>query len=199
MIPRRSVLAGMALLLGSAGCYGKFGLTKKVYDWNGSLGDKWLVWLVFLLLAFFPVYGLCLFIDALLFNTIEFWTGNNPMAINTVAPDGTEVAITKVEGQPNVARVTTRTPGGETKTVFIEKLGEDAFAVRDEQGKLCTRIRPVGDQVELFVAGAPGEPDVVQMIPKKRLKAMQEQIRAGVSPSAALQQERPLELSLRAG
>ncbi len=157
------------------------------------------MWLVFLVLAFFPVYGLCLFVDAIVFNTIEFWTGDNPMAINTVAPDGTAVAISKVPDQPNVAQVQTRTPSGETKTVFIEKLGDEAFVVRDAQGKLITRIRPVGDDIELFVAGAPGQPDVVQLISKKRMKAMQEHLRTGASPTAALQQHLPDAAALRAG
>lgn len=61
-------------------CYGSFPLVRTIYKFNGSIGDSSkaggiLRSIVMLLLAFFPVYGFSFFIDAILFNTIEFWTG----------------------------------------------------------------------------------------------------------------------------
>ena len=50
------LVATMSLM--SVGCYGSFTLTKKVYNWNGSLGNKWVVELVFLAASVIPVYEL---------------------------------------------------------------------------------------------------------------------------------------------
>lgn len=63
-----------------SGCYGKFVLTKKLYEFNGSLPDKYIrsaaTWVGILL----PVYASVAFLDFVLFNTIEFWSGHNPLA-----------------------------------------------------------------------------------------------------------------------
>lgn len=64
-------------------CIGSFGLTNKCYDWNNSIGDKWINELVFLALNIVPVYEITIFVDAVVLNSIEFWTGNNPVALKT--------------------------------------------------------------------------------------------------------------------
>lgn len=61
-------------------CYGSFKLTKKYYDFNGSMGNKFLNELVFIASAIVPVYEVCVFVDAVVLNTIEFWSGSNPLA-----------------------------------------------------------------------------------------------------------------------
>ena len=63
----------------SAGCFGKFQLTRKVYDINKSVEDKYLRSAVTWLLVIIPVYGLAGFLDFILFNVIEFWSGENPI------------------------------------------------------------------------------------------------------------------------
>ena len=70
----------LAGLLFVNGCYGPFLLTKKVHAWNGQVSDnKWIVEVVFLVCAWLPVYGIATLADAVIFNSVEFWTGNNPM------------------------------------------------------------------------------------------------------------------------
>lgn len=85
------LVASMAIM--SVGCYGSFNLTKKVYDWNGSMEGKWVKELVFLVLNIVPVYGVAVWLDAVILNSIEFWTGKNPMAANITSEDGTTVAF----------------------------------------------------------------------------------------------------------
>jgi len=63
------------------GCYGTFTLTKKIYKWNGSLGDKFVNSLVMWALVIIPVYETVPVIDGVVLNTIEFWTGSNPLAV----------------------------------------------------------------------------------------------------------------------
>ncbi len=76
-----SIALASTLLLSS--CIGSFALTKKCYNWNNSLGDKWINELVFIGLNIIPIYDICLLADAIVFNSIEFWTGDNPVALNT--------------------------------------------------------------------------------------------------------------------
>lgn len=76
-----SISLASTLLLSS--CLGSFKLTNKCYTWNKSIGDKWINELVFIGLNIIPVYDICLLADAIVFNSIEFWTGNNPVANNT--------------------------------------------------------------------------------------------------------------------
>lgn len=62
-------------------CYGSYSLSNKLYKWNGSLGNKWLNSCVHFLLWVIPVYEICIgLIDGLVLNTVEFWTGSNPLA-----------------------------------------------------------------------------------------------------------------------
>jgi hypothetical protein len=71
----------ISALLVMTGCYGSFGLTKKVYDWNGQVGDKTVNSLVMFGLLVIPVYEVSLLADWAVFNVIEYWTGSNPMAM----------------------------------------------------------------------------------------------------------------------
>ncbi|MCX7990907.1 MAG: DUF3332 domain-containing protein [Proteobacteria bacterium] len=62
------------------GCFGKFNLTRKVYDINSKVSDKFLRSAVTWAFIIIPVYGISALLDFVLFNTIEFWTGKNPIA-----------------------------------------------------------------------------------------------------------------------
>jgi len=63
----------------ASGCFGPFNLTRRLYHWNEDVGQKWEREIAFLLLALTPVYGVTTLADALVFNSIEFWTGDNPV------------------------------------------------------------------------------------------------------------------------
>jgi hypothetical protein len=72
-------LAVVTAAAGSAGCWGSFSLTNKLYRFNDGVSDsKWIKWLLFLGLIILPVYSLFILGDAIIFNTIEFFTGSNP-------------------------------------------------------------------------------------------------------------------------
>lgn len=71
------LVAGSTLF---SGCYGSFALTKKVHSWNGEVSEnKFVQWFVFLGLNVVPVYAAAIFVDAIAVNTVEFWTGDNPV------------------------------------------------------------------------------------------------------------------------
>lgn len=61
-------------------CIGSFGLHSKLVSWNESIGNKFVNELVYLVFNIVPVYPVCYLADALVVNSIEFWSGSNPMA-----------------------------------------------------------------------------------------------------------------------
>ena len=75
-------LLAVFIIVGVFGCYGNMSLTKKVYNFNGSLGNKYVQSIVNWAFWICPVYEISMFLDYVLFNTIEFWTGSNPLAMN---------------------------------------------------------------------------------------------------------------------
>jgi len=130
------------------GCYGSYALFNAVHKWNGSIGNKWINSVVHLVFWIIPVYGICTFADFILFNTIEFWTGSNPIAMGDTYqetdgkgnkvyavknPDGTlSVSLTDVAGNKadfmlvrdeNVIRVV-NTEGEVIATQIVDKEGE---------------------------------------------------------------------------
>lgn len=70
------------LSLAMSGCYGSFALTSKLHQWNGTVSNsKFVNELVFVGLCIVPAYELACLGDALIFNSIEFWGGSNPIAM----------------------------------------------------------------------------------------------------------------------
>lgn len=83
-----AVVLTMAALLPLESCIGSFALTKKVMAWNEQVGDKFVNELVFVAFWILPVYELCGLADILVINSIEFWTGDNPVTAETKVIDG---------------------------------------------------------------------------------------------------------------
>lgn len=77
-----AVLAGSVAL---TSCIGSFGLTNKVLDWNkGLTNNNFVNELIFIGLHIIPVYEVSILADVLVINSIEFWSGDNPVAAGTV-------------------------------------------------------------------------------------------------------------------
>ena len=76
-------LAATVMVCGAflfSSCIGSFGLHSKLLNWNQGIGNKFVNELVFLAFNIIPVYGVCYLADALVINSIEFWSGSNTMA-----------------------------------------------------------------------------------------------------------------------
>ncbi|MFA7832248.1 DUF3332 domain-containing protein [Aeromonas dhakensis] len=73
-----ALLAGVVASVGLSGCMGQMGLSSMVTKGNLSVVDnRYGRAGVFILLS--PVYGLAATADLFVFNTIEFWSGKNPI------------------------------------------------------------------------------------------------------------------------
>lgn len=72
-----SALAGSMLF---TSCIGSFQLTNKLLSWNRTIGNKFVNELVFIAFWVLPVYEVSGLADFLVLNSIEFWSGTNPVA-----------------------------------------------------------------------------------------------------------------------
>ena len=78
------------------GCYGGMELSKKIYTWNGNLGDKYVNTAVMWAFFIIPVYEISGLVDVCVLNVLEFWTGSNPLAMGK---DVTEKQIVYHNGE----------------------------------------------------------------------------------------------------
>lgn len=90
-----TALVGGSLLFSS--CIGSFGLWSNLKDWNQGIGNKFVNEVVFLAFHIVPVYEVAYLADILVLNSIEFWSGSNPVAelgsIRTVQGENGNYAI----------------------------------------------------------------------------------------------------------
>lgn len=93
----------LAATLLSTSCIGSFGLFNKYEQWQCSMTSSKIVNGIVGLILQPIVGGICLFVDAVVLNTIEFWTGNNPVAanvgktVNVLGSDGNYYAVKTLE------------------------------------------------------------------------------------------------------
>ena len=106
------LIAAVCCSLCFSSCIGSFGLHNRILTWNEEIGNKFVNELVFLALYIVPVYEICYFVDFLVINSIEFWSGENPMA--------SAGEVRKVKGDNGIYLVETLENG-----YSITKEGED--------------------------------------------------------------------------
>lgn len=74
-----SAILLIASMLPLQSCIGSFGLTNRVINWNNQIGSKFVNELVFFAFWILPVYEVTSVADILVLNSIEFWSGKNPV------------------------------------------------------------------------------------------------------------------------
>ncbi|MFA7256905.1 MAG: DUF3332 family protein [Kiritimatiellales bacterium] len=80
------------------GCTGPFALTKKLHAWQTGFENKWVDEVAFLGCVILPPYWFTTIADSLILNSVEFWTGDNPMD-TVAAPQGNEMCLRSVAAQ----------------------------------------------------------------------------------------------------
>ena len=114
------VLIGSTLLMSQVSCVGSYGLFNKILDWNNNVSNKFVNELIYLLFMILPVYSIAMFIDAIIINTIEFWTGSNPLAMNE--GDVEQQLVTGKDGKDYL--ITATKNKFEIKDLETEEIGE---------------------------------------------------------------------------
>ncbi len=139
-------------------CFGTFPIARKVYHWNASVhSDKWVRWLIFLGLNIVPVYAGAAIFDMVFSNSVEFWTGRNPMAAlpgstkYVEGPNGERATL--VLREDRAIDVTIATPGKPDER-FVLVREANAVAAFDLDGRLIARAGDGPDGEPMLLGGA---------------------------------------------
>jgi Domain of unknown function (DUF3332). len=129
--------AGMIVL---SGCYGKYACFNKLLAWNGTLGNKWLNSIVHFAMNVIPVYGIAMFVDMLVLNTVEFWTGSNPLAAGDsyYEKDAQGNEILAVKNTDGSMTVEMTTAAGEKATMTLQR-DENVIRALDAEGNVVAQ------------------------------------------------------------
>ncbi len=130
------------LLAGSMLCsscmVGSFGLFNKYREWQTNMTNNKFVNAVVGFVIGPLCYGVCTFVDTLILNTIEFWSGSNPMAAGETktvkGQDGRYYAVTTLKNGYEV-----KSPTGEI-TLFIHNDADDSWSMQ-QNGQVTELFR----------------------------------------------------------
>ena len=157
----KKILASAVLVAFIAtGCTGSFNLTKKVNNFHRSQSDKWSDELCFLLVALTPIYGLAMLGDAIIFNSIEFWTGDNPIALNSnpdvkVVRQGDDEMIVSYNKQTDQIIVAPKLKSQEKAPIILERNDQMVMAKNEKGQVLFSSMK--NDQGDIAVYNGSGE------------------------------------------
>ena len=144
---RKFIVVLVLISFASVGCTGSFMLTKKVYNWHRGLGEKWSDEFGFLVCSLLPIYGLSTLADSLVFNSIEFWTGHNPVSEAKVetqkkfVKSGDEKAMMSYNAQANELKIASEKKGLHPIQIALEKKGNTVITKDGNGGVLYTTTK----------------------------------------------------------
>lgn len=171
------MIAVLCLSFINTGCVGRFAAFNKLSDWNRkATKDKFVNEAIFLALIFIPVYEITLLADAVVFNSIEFWTGKNPVLVEGSYQKVVESGDLKIvqdfrqngelktmeartylkDRLVNTLTLSHRTESGEFNGEGVASDGTvKSFVIRsDEEGLIVTRYNPEGHPTTEVVKGS---------------------------------------------
>ncbi|MBW2415260.1 MAG: DUF3332 family protein [Deltaproteobacteria bacterium] len=141
-----AILLAVVVPLTTAGCFGRFELTRKLYGFNRNLSsDRWIRWFGFLAMSIIPVYLVGGVIDLVLGNSLEFWGGQSPFASAdpqtryVYGAGGEWIAVTPV-GPGEVSLVIPDASGTRSLRLAQES---DSLVAYDADGRIVARVGDV--------------------------------------------------------
>ena len=114
------------------GCIGSFSLTQKLYGWNQkATNDKYLNTGILWVLEAVQVYHFTLIVDFAILNTIEFWSGKNPMAFSSptkldkvvTGGNGDTYKVTMGNCKITVDKLTGDNAGKKVSVIYVKETG----------------------------------------------------------------------------
>lgn len=142
--------AAIASSIMFSSCIGSFGLTNKLLTWNRGIDSKFVNELVFVAFWIVPVYEISALADLLVINSIEFWSGSNPVA---------DVGNVKtIDGKDGIYTVETKADG-----YHIEKDGEKAVDLVFNETDKSWSVEAGGESTKLLKFNSDDE--VVMYLP----------------------------------
>ena len=106
---KKTILCLVAGTMLATSCIGSFGLWNKLLSWNKNLSNKFVNELVFIVIS--PAYAVCGIADIFVLNTVEFWSGTNPISKvghveNVWGQDGKLYAVKTIKDGYEITRPT---------------------------------------------------------------------------------------------
>lgn len=166
MMNRIRLVAAVAVVTLASACMGSFVLTKGLYNWNDHVtGSKVVNNIIFWALNILPIYSLAVTGDAVIFNTIEFWTGKNLLADANDAPGKARVVVVEnADGSVTVTRGAEQfvlVPNGSDRVDVVvngkkvgaaERTKTGGMVAYDERGQEIAVVTPEEAEVGSTVA-----------------------------------------------
>lgn len=153
----------------AVGCYGKFPLTKAVYRFNGEVSSDRLLRSVLMWgFIILPVYEIAMIGDAIIFNLIQFWTGETLQIGSASEKDGVRASLSpSADGRE--ALLSLSKDGLTNQQVRFMRLPNGTVEVRSLQGELSGIVRP-NTEGGLDLLDAHG--NLIQVLPAQALLGM---------------------------
>lgn len=152
------MLAVTILVVTQSGCFGTFALTRKAYEFHDGLTEsKFLKSLLFWIPGGL-VYGIVGFVDVVILNLIEFWSGSNPLSMNE---GDYEMQMAKIKGVDYKIEATKDTfttiqlSGENSGEVRVMKFDRADMTWKYSDSKVCEQpvlgfLDEQGDELRLY-------------------------------------------------
>lgn len=150
------LLLSLPVGMAPTGCFGRFQLTRYVYELNGAVPTRLLRTVVCWALLIIPVYEVSALLDFFIFNLLEFWLDANPLAPTeerrAMVIDGEEHVLTmRWDGRAIEATLERYREGRLVSTVRL----------RDEGAGTVSAVREIEGRPAVFTTAALAEDDSV--------------------------------------
>lgn len=141
-------------------CIGSFTLTNKLLAWNKQISNKFVNELVFFAFLVLPVYEVSALADIVVLNSIEFWSGENPVASGSKIIEGNDGRYL-VMADKNGYTIKSETDGSEVRLNF--KADTKSWSVMLSDGTEKTIFSFVDDSHIALPAPGSEMPIVVEL------------------------------------
>jgi hypothetical protein len=142
--PMKKIITSVSVAALLTGCLGQNALFDTVQDWNAdATNNKFVNQGISFAFWWIPVYGLSLLGDIIIFNSIEFWTGTNPISKEGAKVAGTTETVT--DGLGNKAELTYNADGSISVIATQErytliKEGGQVIKVQDDKREVLGSV-----------------------------------------------------------
>lgn len=152
MIIASATVLSSSILLSS--CIGSFGLSNKFLAWNKTIDSKFVNEVLFI--VFQPAYVITMLADVLVLNSIEFWSGENPVQAGIIKTVEGENGVYTVETLDNGYNI--KNESGEEMELIYNKEDNSWSMVQDEESTKL--IKFTGDNQAIVYLPSGGEQKV---------------------------------------
>ena len=146
-----SLLAGSLLF---SSCIGSFSLFNQYQEWQRTMTDNKYINAIVGFFLMPIVGGVTLFVDAVILNTVEFWTGDNPIASNvgkTQQVMGQDGRLYAVKTLRNGYKITS--PTGEVTRLTYDKKNDSWSITQNGVTQELFRFNEDGKSIKVKVNG----------------------------------------------